>query len=520
MIRSEDRRKVAEEVLKKIINKNVDRDGIHKLKTKIASKHSSEIPSNEEILELANSRERKKVEKKLRRRPSRSKSGVSIVAVMTSPKKCPHGTCVPCPKGEEVPQSYVKKEPAVMRARHNSFDPFEQTKNRLEQLKLTGHPVSKIELIIMGGTFPARDFSYQKKFVKGCYDALNESKSESLEAAISSNETSEHRCVGLTVETRPDFSKKKEINRMLKYGATRVELGVQIPDNRIYRKIKRGHKVKDVEESTALLKDSGFKVTYHYMPNLPGSNLKKDLEEFKKLFSDERFMPDSLKIYPTLVIEGSELEKWYEEGKYRPYPDKDLKELLLKMKKEIPPWVRVMRLHRDVPSQAIVAGFQKSNLRQILRRELEERGEKCRCIRCREVGRSDWELSDLNFDLKKREFKASGGKEFFISFEDEEKDVIAALLRFRIPSEPFREEIGKKTGIVRELHVYGTEVPVDGEESEVQHHGMGKKLLKKAEEIAEKEGMDKVIIISGVGAREYYRKLGYKLKGAYMGKDL
>lgn len=520
MIRNEARREVAEEVLQVLLNEDVPREKVHKLKTEIASRHSCKIPSNEEVLELANSEEREELEDKLRKRPSRTMSGVSIVAVMTSPEKCPHGTCVYCPKGENLPQSYVDDEPAVMRARHNDFDGFKQARKRLEQLELIGHPTSKVDLIVMGGTFPARDYSYQKKFVKGCFDALNEQESDSLGEAKKLNETATHRCVGLTVETRPDYSKAKEINDMLNLGTTRVEVGVQIPDNSIYEKVGRGHTVEDVVEATKLLKDSGLKVTYHYMPGLPGSNPQKDLKEFKRLFSDERFMPDSLKIYPTLVVENSELEEWYYKDEYEPYSDEELKELLLKMKEEIPPWVRVMRLHRDVPSHKIVAGFKKPNLRQILKKELEERGKRCRCIRCREVGRSDYNQEDLDFRLKTRKYEASGGKEYFLSFEDEEKDIIAGLLRLRIPDKPFREEIDKETGIVRELHIYGSEVPISEGRGRTQHCGFGRKLLEKAENIAVTNDLSEIAVTSGVGAREYYKKFNYKLKGNYMCKYL
>ncbi|MFB6215644.1 MAG: tRNA uridine(34) 5-carboxymethylaminomethyl modification radical SAM/GNAT enzyme Elp3, partial [Candidatus Aenigmatarchaeota archaeon] len=400
------------------------------------------------------------------------------------------------------------------------FDSFEQTRNRLEQLKLTGHPTSKIDLIVMGGTFPARDFNYQKEFVKGCFDALNGRRSEDLQESKHRNERTENRCVGLTVETRPDFSKKEDIDRMLELGTTRVEMGVQIPDDQIYQKIKREHTVKDVIESTKFLKDSGLKVTYHYMPGLPGSGPEKDLEEFRNLFSDERYMPDSLKIYPTLVVENSELERWYKEGKYEPYDDEELVDLLCEMKDEIPPWARVMRLHRDIPSDSIVAGCRSSNLRQIVHRKMEERKESCRCVRCREIGRNGVEVSDLDLNFRTRSYDASGGKEYFLSYEDESEDVIAGLLRFRIPDEPFREEIDGKTGLVRELHVYGSEIPVESEKNGVQHSGFGRKLLQRAEELGMNKGMGKMAVMSGVGAREYYRKFGYTLKGPYMTKSL
>ncbi len=520
MIRSEERREVAEEVLERLLEEEIPREEVHDLKTKIASEHGCKIPSNEEVLELASCEEREEVLEKLRRRPSRSKSGVSIVAVMSSPAECPHGTCVYCPRDPEAPQSYVDNEPAVMRAQQNGFDPYRQTQRRLEQLNLTGHHANKVELIVMGGTFPARDLSYQKDFVRGCFEALNGERSKSLEEAKKRNEEAEHRCVGLTVETRPDYCKGKEIRNMLDLGTTRVELGVQVPDDDMYSRVERGHTVEDVAEATKLLKDSGLKVTYHYMPGLPGSSRNKDLEYFEELFSDERFMPDSLKIYPTLVVKNSELEEMYREGEYEPYSEGELIDLMVEVRKRIPPWVRVMRLNRDVPAEAIVAGCEKSNLRQIVSREMEERGEECRCIRCREVGRSDIDAENLNFELAERSYEASDGKEYFLSFEDRDEDVIAALLRLRIPDDPFIEELDGKTGLVRELHVYGQEVPLGSEGGGVQHSGYGSKLLDRAEELCEEEDMESMAVISGIGAREYYRNLGYSLLGSYMIKDI
>lgn len=520
MIRSEERRKTAKEILKTILEEDPSREEVQKIKTRISSKLGSEIPSNEEILKLADDEEREKVIDVLRRRPSRSKSGVSIIAVMTSPEDCPNGKCLYCPRSKETPQSYVDDEPAVMRAKRNDYDPYKQVKNRLKQIRLTGHPGNKIELIVMGGTFPARDYSYQKEFVKGCYDGLNDNKSDNLEEAMKRNETAKHRCIGLTVETRPDHCGKKEINQILNYGATRVELGVQVPDNKVYDIVDRGHSVEDVVKATKLLKDSGFKVTYHFMPNLPGTDRKSDIEYFKKLYNDDRFKPDSLKIYPTLVVSGSKLEELYEAGEYEPYNEDKLIEHLAEIKDLIPPWVRVMRLHRDVPKQHIVGGTKKSNLRQLVGNYMDGTDMECRCIRCREVGRVDYNEEELNFEIKVRDYRASQGEEYFISWEDTEKDVIAALLRLRFPDDPFRKELDKNTGIVRELHVYGAEVGIDNDSSTVQHSGFGRKLLKEAERISTDHGMKKISIISGVGARKYYEKFDYSRDGIYMSKKI
>ncbi len=504
--------KVAKEVLERIEKEDLSIEEIQKLKTKLASKYGIEIPGNEFI--LAQARNREKVLGKLRRKPSRTLSGVSIVAVMTSPHECPHGTCIYCPKNPEVPQSYADNEPAVMRGLMLDFDPYRQTVTRLKQLGIIGHPTDKIELIIMGGTFTAREISYQRNFVKGCFDGMNGSISKTLEEAMRKNERAKHRCVGLTVETRPDYMKEKEINTTLEYGTTRVEIGVQNPSDEIYRITKRGHLTKDVIDSTRLLKDSGLKVCYHLMPGLPGSTPEKDLKMFREIFSNPDFRPDMLKIYPTLVLKNSELEEWWKEGKYEPYDTETLIDLLCKIKSEVPPYVRIMRLQRDVPKQEIVAGCKFSNLRQIVQREMKKRGLECKCIRYRETGHRK---HAGNFGFKLLEYKASKGKEFFLSYEDK-NGTLAGILRLRFPCKPFRPEL-EATAIVRELHVYGPEARI-GEEGKVQHRGFGGKLLKKAEEIAKENGFEKIAVISGVGVREYYRKFGYKLEGVYMMKSL
>jgi len=509
--------KIAKEIIRKIVEEDLSREEIQELKTRLASKYGIEIPSNSFILSMANNRE--KVLEKLKRKPTRTLSGVSIVAVMTSPKECPHGICVYCPKNPEVPQSYADNEPAVMRGKAFNFDPYEQTKIRIKQLETIGHPVDKIELIIMGGTFTARKYQYQEWFVKRCYDAMNGIISKDLEEAKKRNEKATHRCVGLTVETRPDYMKEKEINRILHFSATRVELGVQNPYDDIYKIIKRGHKTKDVIESTRLLKDSGFKICYHMMPNLPGSDFNKDLKMFKEIFTNPNYKPDMLKIYPTLVVKNSELEKWWKSGKFQPYEMSELVNLLCEIKSEIPKYVRIMRLQRDVPRQEIVAGCKYSNLREIVQREMKKRGLVCKCIRCREVGhriKEGWKIG--KFDLKILEYEASKGIEFFISYEDG-NETLVGMLRLRIPYKPFRPELDGAT-IVRELHVYGPEIPIGKKSKYFQHKKYGEKLLKKAEEISKENGFDKIAVISGVGVREYYRKFGYRLEGAYMCKKI
>jgi len=392
---------------------------------------------------------------------------------------------------------------------------------RLRTLADMGHPVDKIELIIMGGTFLAYPCEYQYQFVKDCYDALNGVPSANLEEAKKLNETAEHRCVGLCIETRPDWCGEEEIRRMLDFGTTRVELGVQTLDDDIHRLTKRGHGVAEVISATRLLRDYGFKVYYHWMPGLPGSTPEHDLELSRKLFAEEHFRPDGLKLYPTLVVAGSELEKWYRDNKYQPYEGEEMIDLLVNIKTLIPKYVRIPRLMRDIPGKFILAGSRDLALRGSIRKRMNELGLHCRCIRCREYGhrlRDGWMIGQPW--LFRMDYEAYGGKEIFLSYEDA-NETLFGLLRLRVNSELSPLE-GEGRVRVRELHVFGSEVPL-GEKREraAQHKGLGEKLLREAERIAQEEfGVRKLAILSGVGAREYYRSLGYELEGAYMVKEL
>ena len=455
---------------------------------------------------------------------ARTISGVTPVAVMTQPIKCP-GRCIYCPTYQGAPRSYTPESPAVLRARQCDFDTREQVKLRLQVLAEMGHPTDKIELIVMGGTFLAAPREYQYQFIKDCFDALNGCYSASLEEAKRINETAKHRCTGLCIETRPDWCGQKEIERMLEFGTTRVELGVQIADDEIYELVRRGHKVEDVVRATALLKEHGFKVHYHIMPGLPGSTPKKDLERAALIFNDDRFRPDGLKIYPTMVVEGTELERWYQEGRYQPYDDETMIDLVVKIKTLVPKYVRISRVLRDIPSKFIIAGL-KDSLRDIVKQRLTERGLECQCIRCREYGhraRQGWEIGEPK--LRRMDYEAAGGREIFLSFEDE-RGTLFGLLRLRIQSKSIPSlglESNGNVAIIRELHVYGSEVPIsERKEDAAQHKGLGKALIKEAERIAREEfKVPQMIILSGVGAKEYYRtEFSYHAQGDYMVKSL
>lgn len=505
------------------------REDLNRIKVEVCRELRVSAVRNSEVLSLAKAEGKTELLQVLKSKPTRVMSGVNVVAVMSAPSRCPHGRCVYCPGGPEynVPPSYTGYEPAAMRGIQNGFDPYLQVKSRIEQLRAIGHDVSKVELIVMGGTFPATDLSYQRSFVKGCLDAITGVNSQSLEEAQRNAERGEVRNVGLTFETRPDYCMEPHVDRMLELGATRVELGVQNVYDDIYRLVERGHTVRDVVDATRVAKDSGLKVCYHMMPGLPGSSFERDLEAFKTLFTDSDFMPDMLKIYPCLVLRSAKIYDWWVEGKYRPYTVEEATNLMVEVKRTLPPWVRVMRVQRDIPAKLIVAGVKKGNLRQIIHEEMRRRGLKCRCIRCREVGHRtslDGVTSEEeNIEVVTRRYEASGGVELFISAEDVENDVLIGYARLRFPSpKAHRPEVkADETSIVRELHIYGPLVPLGAKMVDAwQHRGFGELLLGEAEKNSLKNGRRKVLITSALGVREYFRRLGYRQVGSYMGKDI
>jgi elongator complex protein 3 len=423
------------------------------------------------------------------------------------------------------------------------FNPYLQVYNRLLQLESIGHPLDKVELIIMGGTFPSNFLCYQEWFVTKCIQAMNDFGIKSrykvsqsniklhpdnfkyLEDVQEFNESSPVRCVGMTFETRPDYSKTQDVDRILQMGGTRVELGVQTIYNFIYKRIERGHRVEDVVESTRILRDSGIKVAMHLMPGL-FADQARDLRIFKRIFSDEKFKPDMLKIYPCLVIEGSKLHELWQKGEYQPYTTEEAVDLIVNIKKLLPKWVRTMRIQRDIPSPLIEAGVKKSNLGELVYQRLHDENINCQCIRCREVGHQALSRLKPELDhikLLKEEYLAGKGQEIFISYEDVKSNIMIGFIRLRIPSGyAHRSEVDDKTALIRELHVYGSMVPLGGKRDESwQHRGYGDGLLSQAEKTAsEYYDKKKILITSGVGARNYYRKFGYEKEGPYMAKLL
>jgi elongator complex protein 3 len=508
------------------------KDDVSLFKVKVAGKYDlGKVPSNSDLIRFLKPDEKNKLLPVLRRKIVRTISGVTIVAVMTKPWPCPQkNPCAYCPGGPPygVPQSYTGHEPAAMRGLQSGFDPYEQVRNRIEQLEAIGHTVDKVELVVMGGTFPGMPLEYQEHFVKECLDAVAEEKTQSLEEAKKLAETSRTRNVGITVETRPDWAKEKQVDHILAMGVTRVELGVQNVYDYVYELVERGHTVEDVGEATRILKDAGLKLVYHLMPGLPGSSFERDLEGFHKIFTDSRFKPDMIKMYPCLVLKGTKAYDWWRRGEYTPYTTEEAAQLILEVKKTVPPWIRIMRVQRDIPAYLIEAGVNRSNLRQIVLRRLREEGLRCRCIRCREVGhrwlKDKVKVDPANIEIRAVWEEASEGDEVFISAEDVVNDVLVGYLRLRIPSgQAHRPEIlPETTSIVRELHVYGPLVPVGRHLANAwQHKGYGSILLSEAERISlEDYDRRKIVVTSALGTKQYYKRFGYDYDGPYVSKLL
>ncbi|MDP3244491.1 MAG: tRNA uridine(34) 5-carboxymethylaminomethyl modification radical SAM/GNAT enzyme Elp3 [bacterium] len=557
--------------------------------------------------------ERDFLDKILQKRAVRTLSGVAIITVLTKPYPCP-GKCVYCPTEARMPKSYLSNEPAAARALRLKFNPFNQVRERLKTLEANGHPTDKIELIVKGGTWSAYPWKYQMWFIGECFRACNKNPPQSpfLKGGSSSkqspfgkgggkgdlrneqkkNETAKHRIIGLTLETRPDWITPQEILRMRELGCTRVELGVQHTDDKILKLIKRGHNLTRVKEATKLLKNAGFKVDYHLMPMLPGATPQKDFKMFEKVFADPELRPDMVKIYPCSVVKGSKLYQWWKQKKYKPYSNKKLIELLIKVKtKIIPRYCRISRLIRDIPSTSIEAGNRVTNLREVIQREIKKLGLKCKCLRCHEIGHQNppqspflkgggsSHLSPFGKGGRKGDLKvfidkydASDGKEYFLSIEDKKRNIVYAFCRLRLPPLAViaRSEHNERRGdplhqwdcfaplamtplidsaLIRELHTYGHLISINKDGSsplmgevrrgwkdknspspfpshpgrgnfEVQHTGLGKSLMKKAEEVARQQGYKKIAVISGIGVREYYRKLGFRQQGTYMVKSI
>ncbi len=560
---------------------NLDKDSATRLKIRLAAKHGlKKIPNDVEVFLNIPEADASVLRRQLRIKPVRTISGIASISIMTKPYGCPHGRCTFCPGGPksvfgDVPQSYTGREPATMRAIRAGFDPYLQVFSRLEQYAVTGQAFDKVELIIQGGTFPWMPEGYKEEFVGYAYKAMNDFSSEFLAGSSDEvdllrykeffempgqfkdeervkrvtekmlllknssgynssnesasdfllrqqklNETAKVRCIGLTIETKPDWAKAPHGDHMLKLGCTRVELGIESVYEQQLKLTNRGHTIKDTKESLKQLKDLGFKINAHYMLGLPSSTRESDLEGLKELFSNPDFRPDMLKIYPCLVIKGTPLYTQWQRGQFTPITTAEAAETISEFKRFVPKWCRIMRVNRDIPTYVTSAGIDRTNLRQYVLQLQQQKGITCSCIRCREIGRRGWSGES---EVTVTEYEGSKGREFFIAAEDPANDSLIAFCRMRFPSEQLRPEITSATAIIRELHVYASAVAIgDAPDSntKLQHRGFGRKLMAAAEEIAKKSGMCKMLVISGVGTREYYRKLGYGYDGPYMGKRL
>lgn len=537
-------------LIKKLIQKkNLTRSELDELKNSWSRLNFRSAPATAEVLKeyrrLVAGKKTKSsalLEAILQKRAVRTLSGVAIVTVLTKPWPCP-GRCVYCPLEPGMPKSYLKSEPAAQRAYFNKFNPYNQVISRLQMLYNNGHLTDKIELIIKGGSWNAYPWKYQVWFIKECFRACNDFQSslrpanrrgsnlvnpeptgllrllrqlaELLAMTQQKNETAAHRLIGLTLETRPDLITHQTAKQMRLLGCTRVEMGVQHTDEKILKLTKRGHTIEEAKKATALLRGYGFKIDFHLMPQLPGSTPAKDYKMFDKIFADSDLRPDMIKIYPCTVVKNSELYQWHKKGQFKPYSDKKLIEMLAKVKsKIIPRYCRISRLIRDIPSTEIVAGNLATNLRQIIQTKMAERGLTCQCLRCREIGHQKIK-SGQKIKLWINNYSASGGTEYFLSFEDARRRAVYAFCRLRLGA------AGLYPAFIRELHTYGQLMPL-GKRSKktTQHHGWGRRLIAEAEKIAKEHGADKIAVIAGIGVRGYYKKLGYTLHKTYMIKKL
>ncbi|KAJ1835661.1 Elongator subunit [Coemansia sp. RSA 2711] len=515
-----------------------ERVNLNELKAKYSrANRLSSQPRLVDIIAAIPEEHKKQLLPKLKAKPVRTASGIAVVAVMCKPHRCPHiamtgNICVYCPGGpdsdfEYSTQSYTGYEPTSMRAIRARYDPYEQARGRVEQLKSLGHSVDKVEFIIMGGTFMSLPEDYRSWFIMNLHDALSGHHSYTVDEAVRMSEQSETKCIGITIETRPDAALKPHLSHMLRYGCTRLELGVQSVYEDVARDTNRGHTVRAVCESFQLAKDAGYKIVAHMMPDLPNVGMERDIEQFKEYFENPQFRSDGLKLYPTLVIRGTGLYELWRTGRYKNYTPNALVDLVARILALVPPWTRVYRVQRDIPMPLVTSGVEHGNLRELALQRMRDLGTACRDVRTREVGIVDihTKVQPDQVELIRRDYVANGGWETFLSYEDPEADILIGLLRLRkCSSEAFRPELTEpgQCSIVRELHVYGSVVPVHSRDpKKFQHQGFGTLLMEEAERIAREEhGSVKLAVISGVGTRHYYRKLGYELDGPYMSKML
>lgn len=518
---------------------------VEKIRNRITKKYGLTPPRNIELVKAYNELLNEKIIEPnetilnfIVKRRVRTLSGIANITVMLKAFGCP-GQCIFCPTQEGMPKSYFSTQPAMLRAVRNNFDAYSQVKARLNGLKAQGHDITKIDIRTAGGTWSSYLPEYQEHFIKSIYFALNEGAGDplpleeanklieeaTLEDLIKENETTTSRCVGLWIETRPDWVTHKEINKLRRFGVTGIELGIQTTDDKVNEFCKRGHGMKESEYATKLSRDAGLKVCHHLMPNLPTATIESDIQSIKDTFQTDKLQPDYIKIYPCMVVPTTELAEMYKKDKsvHTAYPDEELINLLIKCMEMTPEYCRIIRVLRDFPSELVLEGTKKLNLRQIIH----QRGVDCKCVRCREIKGQSFE--NENVRIRETWYEANQGHEVFIQAEEPNIDKLIGLVRLRLIEEENTStdipELLGKTALIRELHVYGQQKSLHKERGEAlnsksQHQGFGKRLMARAEEIAKEKGYKKIAVISAIGTREYYKKLGYKLEGTYMTKPL
>ncbi len=462
-----------------------------------------------------------KLFERLRLKPTRTISGVAPVAVLTGPYPCP-ADCIFCPQAKGYPRSYLPDEPAVQRAKRARFDPFKETAARIQALENMGHSVDKVELLVIGATWSAYPKKYQEWFMRRCLEAMNGQESATLLEAQKMNESAAHRNVGLVIETRPDWITLDEVRRLRWLGVTKVQLGAQSLDDAILDANRRGHTVEDTRRAVRLLRLAGFKLHLHWMPNLLGATPESDRVDFLRLWDDPALRPDELKIYPCMLIEGTELHTRWQRGEFRPYADEELIELLIACKTVVPPYCRINRVVRDIPAHYIAAGSKQSQLREVVQRVMRQRGLQCHCIRCREVRGEKLHAEPLRLDTYT--YQTDVTSEHFLSYVSE-RGRLAGFLRLSLPSAdaPRDHVLDELRGgaVIREVHVYGPALAIGvSSQGEAQHSGLGRRLAEQAMDIARRAGYKRIAVISAIGTREYYRKLGFELGELYMARAL
>jgi elongator complex protein 3 len=569
MTPTEAKNEYLKQIMRFILEKKPDKKTLSKEKVRLCKEIGvTKIPTDIEIMLNAKLSQLKDLKPYLLTKPMRTGSGVAVVAIMTAPFRCPHGKCTYCPGGPnsyfgDVPMSYTGNEPATMRGIRNDYDAYLQVMNRLEQYVAIGQNPDKVELIIMGGTFPSYAKEYQEGFAKDAFMAMNDfselfykskdvdgfdiekfkeffelpgelkntertmrikqklidlknkRKHLTLEESQKINETAFIRCIGMTIETKPDWGLLDHGNTMLKLGCTRVELGIQTLYERVLKETHRGHNLQHSKDSIRILKDLGFKLNFHMMPGLPNVTREEDIWCYEELFKNQAYKPDMLKVYPTMVMPGTKLYLDYKQGKYEPLSTEQAADIISEMVNFVPKYCRIMRVQRDIPTKFSKGGVDKNNLRQLVEIKMQEKGYTLNDIKAREIGRNKI-VEPITFETIK--YESSDSIDYFISLVDA-NDKLLGFTRLRLISDVHRQEFTKKSAIIRELHVYGEAVAI-GDLGQRQHRGFGRKLMAEAERIAKSEGKDKMLVISGVGVREYYKKLGYTLEGPYMVKSL